>query len=135
MPISDSGSAARVSYVCAHLDELRVTLGDDGTDSSTPLAQLLTALRVIPGQGDQADRPDLLQLLDAVDKAVRRAGDAWGTYGPADRYGGDAVGVQSVAIVYRCPLRQCIGRSDAEVTSFPPRCEISGRDLLRERLS
>ena len=136
LPASDSESAARVAagvgYVCAHLDELRGTLGDDGTDSATPLGRLLAALRVT---SEPADRENVPSLLDAVDKAVRRAGDVLGAYGPADRYGGDAVGVASVEIVYRCPLRQCLGQSAADVTSFPPLCQVSGRELARERLS
>jgi hypothetical protein len=88
------------------------------------LPRLLTAVQA--GQ-------DLVDLLDAVHAAVQAAGDARGVYGQARR-GVDAVGVESLEIVYRCPLRVCSGRDEAEVTELPPRCSISGQELPREPL-
>jgi len=117
------------------LEELRETLGDEGEDASTPLSQLLTALRL--GRSPLAsllDQPDTAALLDVVHKAIRNAGDLQGVLGPAVRQGMDAAGVESLEIVYRCPLHYCVGRTSADVTEFPPHCKISGKELIRERL-
>ncbi|GAB7186770.1 hypothetical protein ATKI12_6601 [Kitasatospora sp. Ki12] len=119
--------AAGLAYVCGHLDEIRATLGDDGTDASAPLPRLLTAIQASP-------RQDVANLLDALHAAVQAAGDAPGVYGQADLRGIDAVGVESLEIVYRCPLRVCSGRDESELTQFPPRCSISGQELPRESL-
>ncbi|MFI9636446.1 hypothetical protein ACIHAX_27510 [Nocardia sp. NPDC051929] len=115
---------AGLAYLCGHLQEIRGTLGDDGTDTSTPLHKLLSSVRSGDGAGIAA-------ALDAVHTALRAAGDARGLYG--HHRGLVPVGVHSIEVVYRCPLERCDGRDD--VDAEPPRCAVSGRELRRERLS
>ncbi|MFE0135761.1 hypothetical protein ACFWY6_29940 [Streptomyces sp. NPDC059037] len=107
------------------MDEIHGTLGAGGSEASAPLQRLLAAVRA--GQ-------DVTDLLDAVHAAVQAAGDALGVYGQAGHRGLDAVGVESLEIVYRCPLRVCSGWDESDAPQFPPRCSISGQELPREYL-
>lgn len=138
MDASAEAEAARVhaglAYVCGHLMEFRETLGDDGTSVSTPLSKLVAALQPGSNSPTRPGQSDIAALLDMVHKAVRKAGDPQGIFGSAIRQGINAVGVESLEIVYRCPLLYCAGRTGAEVTEFPPRCQVSGEELIRERL-
>ncbi|GLV99151.1 hypothetical protein ADK52_12170 [Streptomyces sp. WM6372] len=120
-------TAAGLAYVCGNLAELRGTLG---ADPSGPLPRLEAVIRTGPAQGG----PDLAALLDDVHSALQVAGDALGVYGQSDFRGVDAAGVESLEIVYRCPLRVCNGRDEDEITEFPARCSVSGRELPREAL-
>jgi hypothetical protein len=118
--------AAGLAYLCGHLEDLRSILGDDGTDVGMPLHHLLAVVR-------SGTPSDIGAALDAVHTALQAAGDARGLYGhhrdPAP------IGVHHLEIVYRCPLARCTGRAADEVDGDPPRCALTGRELLRERLS
>ncbi|MEU2855649.1 hypothetical protein [Streptomyces syringium] len=114
---------AALAYVCSHLAEIRETLGEL---SKALLRRLERALEAVTAE------QDLAEALDELHRALQRAGDAPGVYGY--RLPFNAAGLTSLQIVYRCPLQRCAGRSSADVTQFPPRCAISGRELLRERL-
>jgi hypothetical protein len=121
--------AAGLAYVCGHLAELRDDLHDDGSDAASPLRRLVTAM-----QSDPFDPVGVAGLVETLHIAVVRAtGDPWGIIGHANRHG-TVAGVAQIEIVYRCPLGRCAGRLRDEVTG-PARCAISGRELLRERLS
>jgi len=128
-------TAAGLAYVCAHLDDLQAILRGDGADPPVPLRQLLAAVR----SGPQTPRvreqqPALADLLDAVHEAVQAAGDSWGVYGYYEQRGIGAVGIEPLEVVYRCPLRLCLGRGEDEITALPARCAISGQELRPERL-
>lgn len=125
-------SAAALTHVCTHLDEIRAELHDPGTDPATPLQRLLAAL----SPGAATAPADLAELLAAVHTALMAAGDPYGIYGDTARIGGgDLIGVETVEIVYRCPLARCTGRMWSEVTEAAPVCSVSGAELLRERLT
>lgn len=113
--------SAGLAYLCGHLEEIRDTLGD----ASAP-SELLTTL----GSGSPEEIATALNTLHA---ALRGAGDARGIYGHQREL--TPVGVHSLEIVYRCPLQRCDGRAADEVDDDQPRCAISGRELVRERLS
>jgi hypothetical protein len=125
-PPDTARAAAALAYLCEHLAEIRATLGDVGTDASTPLQRLLAALRA--GRSE-----DIASALTAVHTALRVAGDAPGIFGHTR--GLEALGVHSFEIVYRCPLRVCNGRGEAEAAIDPPRCAVNGQPLRRERLA
>ncbi|WP_369214222.1 hypothetical protein [Streptomyces flavofungini] len=122
---------AALAYVCGHLTEIRETLGEQGQE---PLRRLEAALGSASGSALGADtaEEDLPAILDALHRALQRAGDAPGVYGY--RHPFSAAGLSSLQITYRCPMQRCAGFSRREVTEFPPRCAISGRQLPRERL-
>ncbi|MGW5381070.1 hypothetical protein [Nocardia sp. NPDC003963] len=126
LPPDPARAAAASAYLCEHLAEIRDTLDDAGTDTSTPLQRLLVALQA--GRSE-----DIGPALNAVHTALRVAGDAPGIFGHTR--GPAAVGVQSFEIVYRCPLRVCNGRGDTGAALDPPRCAVSGEPLRRERLA
>ncbi|MGS2646643.1 hypothetical protein [Streptosporangium sp. LJ11] len=119
--------AAGLAYVCHELALLRAELGDN------------PALRALPAAARSAETTpkELVQLLDVVHEAVIRAtGDSWGIYGNLNRHPGELPGVESLEIVYRCPLGRCAGRLREEVRTFPPTCDLAdGRRLDRERLA
>jgi hypothetical protein len=119
-----------LSYVCSHLDELRELLHDDGILPLRPLGRLLGVLRAGPA------RDDVVAPLDAVDEAVRQAGDPYGVYGPVSTRRGDPSGMESLQIVFRCPLHLCTGRTASEVGRSVPVCSVSPQQLPldRERL-
>jgi hypothetical protein len=130
-PSADAIRAANgLAYVCGHLEQLRKLLNDDGADPSTPLGQLLNAL-----QSGEAE-PDLSALLDSVDTAARQAGDAFGVYGFLTTRRGGVSGMETLQIVFRCPLRRCAGRGASQVRGSTPVCAISPQRLPldRERL-
>ncbi|MGQ4380274.1 hypothetical protein ACN6K9_003646 [Streptomyces sp. SAS_267] len=133
MSTQDTGSArvaAGLAYVCGNLDDLTAVLGT--ADPSGPLPQLTAALRALPGQNGPGQ--DLADLLNQVHVALQAAGDASGAYGQTDFRGVDVAGAESLEIVYRCPIRVCRGRDEAEIATFPAHCSISGRELPREIL-
>ena len=81
-------------------------------------------------------KTDNLGNTDANEIVIRQAeGDVLGIYGHSARAPVDAVGVESLEVVYRCPLRKCRGRTDDEVEEHSPRCSISGAALIREHLA
>lgn len=121
---ADGRTPAGLGYVCAHLSEIEMMLSTYGSRGPGPLERLVAA---IPAG------TDLDVLLDELDAAIREAGDVLGVHDNADR-GITAVGVEAMEIVYRCPLQRCTGRSRGEVGRLAPTCDISGRELLRERL-
>jgi hypothetical protein len=129
--VGSSAEAIRVAkglaYVCGHLGELRELLKDDGADPSTPLGQLLNALQ--PGQA----AADVSGSLDAVDAAVRKAGDAFGVYGFTSTRRGGPSGMEALQIVFRCPLQRCTGRPADQVRGSTPVCAISPQRLPLER--
>jgi hypothetical protein len=114
-------SPVDLAFVCARIPEIRTALGPAGVP---PLQGLTEAVQ----RGD-----DLRPALDAVHRALLAAGDALGVYGHGSR-GLEPAGVESVEIVYRCPLRKCAGRDRAEFLRSSQLCEIGGERLLRERL-
>lgn len=118
--------AKALSYVCGHRDELAVLLDEDDV-SLRELAARVS--RCAPGDST------LTALLEALHTAIQRAGDPSGVYGGAGRNLIPA-GVGDLEIVYRCPLRLCIGRSGHEVGGDASRCRFdpAGAALLRERL-
>ncbi|MFF0201374.1 hypothetical protein [Streptomyces sp. NPDC005017] len=119
--------AAGLAYVCAHYEELRALLGDDGTDPSTPLARLRSACG-----GEVAS---LVRLLGEVDAALRAAtGDFVSIRGVGESRPGQSSGLEPLEHVFRCPLRQCTGRHGSEVAEARPVCSLSRRELIRERL-
>jgi hypothetical protein len=133
---SDSGMTALhlatgLAYVCDQLAYLRRTLGDDGSDPSTPLAQLTAALESAAPRASQAD---LAGLLAKVHQAVREKGDSLGAYGPGTVRGTTSSGMEALQIVFRCPLRQCLGKPADRVSGPEPVCAISQKPLIRERL-
>jgi hypothetical protein len=119
-------SAVGLANVCRQLDELRQLLDDDGDDVTSVLHQLLAAVR--------AREPDqvVADLLDELNEAVQDAGDMAGIFG-FDTSRGDGAGLDTLEVVYRCPLRRCAGRVDAD---HQPLCAFSPArlPLLRERL-
>lgn len=119
--------AAGLAYVCAHFEELRELLGDDGTDPTTPLARL----RAVCG----ADATQAARLLAEVDAALRAATDGFvSIHGAGQGRAREPSGLEPLEIVFRCPLRQCTGRHGSEVAVARPVCSISRRELIRERL-
>jgi len=143
MPASQHASlrvAFGLAYVCGHLQELRQTLQDDGTDPSTPIARLLSACRAGPPRAEDEKNPPIrssvAELLDNLHAAVQAAGDILGVYPYGESRSAEPAGVQSLEIVYRCPLHVCAGRSASEVTDTHPVCFVGLRmpQLLRERL-
>ncbi|MGV9633337.1 hypothetical protein ACWDO0_04095 [Nocardia rhamnosiphila] len=118
--------AAGLAYLCEHLEDIRSVLEDDGSDHGTPLNRLLA---VVHSDGVT----DLGVALDAVHTALQAGGDARGLYG--HHRAATPIGVHHLEIVYRCPLARCTGRTAAEVHDDPPRCALTERELLRERLS
>ncbi|MBO2458464.1 hypothetical protein [Actinomadura violacea] len=118
-----------VAYACAHLDELR-TLLEESDDAAARLTRLVSALRADP----RPSEAELSALVDDLHAAVQAAGDPWGVRPPAQRGPLGAAGVESVEVVYRCPLGVCAGRDADEVDRLPVRCAVTGRDLVRERL-
>ncbi|TDB91942.1 hypothetical protein E1264_00290 [Actinomadura sp. KC216] len=127
---------AGLAYVCANFGEIRALLEDEGAGETMPLSQLKAALQDRQKPDRQGpSREHVPELLNAVHLAVQARGDVLGVFG----YGGfrsvmGADGVESLEIVYRCPLKACAGRDEAEVSEFPPRCSISGVALVREPL-
>ncbi|WP_084508408.1 hypothetical protein [Nocardia pseudovaccinii] len=101
-------------------------LGDDGTDTGTPLHHLLAIVH-------SSTTSNVGAALDAVHAALQARGDARGLYG--HHRSAAAIGVHRLEVVYRCPLARCAGRAADEVHDDPPRCALTGRELLRERLS
>ncbi|WP_280423368.1 hypothetical protein [Nocardia carnea] len=126
LPPDTARATAALAYLCEHLAEISGTLGDDGTDTSTPLQQLLGAVR-------SSRSVDIAPALHAVHTALRVAGDAPGIFGHTRSL--EALGVHSFEVVYRCPLQVCVGRGDAGTGAEPPRCAVSGQPLRRERLA
>ncbi len=118
--------AAGLAYLCGHLEDIRSVLGDDGSDTATPLNRLIAAVH-----SDSAT--DLGGALDAVHTALQAGGDARGLYG--HHRTPTPIGVHHLEVVYRCPLARCTGRTADEVHDDPPRCALTERELLRERLS
>ncbi|MFJ6293802.1 hypothetical protein ACIQJX_10645 [Streptomyces griseoviridis] len=119
--------AAGLAYVCAHFEELRELLGDDGLDPSTPLERLRAA------RG--AEAASSAELLGEIDAALRAATDDFASiHGAGQGRGGDLSGLEPLEIVFRCPLRRCTGRPGSEVAVARPVCSISRRELVRERL-
>jgi hypothetical protein len=118
--------ARALSYVCGHRDELAALLDED--------AVALHAVEAAIGS-PAADDASLTALLDALHAAVRRAGDPSGVHGGAGRSVMPA-GVADLDVVYRCPLRLCVGRSGHEVDDDVPRCRFAPAEtaLIRERL-
>jgi hypothetical protein len=116
-------SAVGLANVCRQLDELRELLGDDDAEQ---LSQLLAAVGA--GEPDQV----VADLLDELSEAVQNAGDMAGIFG-FDTSRGDAAGLDPLEIIYRCPLRRCMGRAEADHQPF---CAVSPArlPLLRERL-
>ncbi|MFG1798343.1 hypothetical protein [Nocardia sp. NPDC049149] len=114
-----------MAYVCRALDEIRSTLGDDGTDPSTPLQRLLAAVH-------NGDEPTMAVCLDEVHNALQAAADALGIYGNVRNF--QVLGVQGLEVVYRCPIKRCHGRTSAEVDSEPPLCSVNGQELNRDLL-
>ena len=129
-------AAVGLAYVCANLQEIRSLFGDEGAGPAAPLPRLLAALQALPGSGGQeASKEQIPELLSEVHTALQAQGDALGVFGHSGRVRGlDAAGVESLEIVYRCPLKVCTGRDEAESSQFPPRCSISQAELMRERL-
>jgi hypothetical protein len=129
-----------LAYVCGHLAELRQTLQDNGCDPSTPISRLLRVCRAGPPPADDRkntdSQPSLAELLDEVHTAVQAAGDILGVYVYDESRSVEPAGVQSVEIVYRCPLNLCAGRSAREAVDAHPVCSLGHRlpELLRERL-
>ncbi|QKG19731.1 hypothetical protein [Actinomadura verrucosospora] len=118
-----------VAYACAHLDELR-TLLEETDDAAARLTRLVAALRADP----RPPEAELSALVGDLHAAMQAAGDPWGMRPPQQRGSVGAAGVESVAVVYRCPLGVCAGRDADEVDRLPVRCAVTGRDLVRERL-
>src|SRR5450755_986448 len=129
VPLSASLRVAfGLAYACGHLAELRQTLQDDGSDPSTPIARLLSACRAGLPPADDGKNPDrqpsLAELLDDVHAAVQAAGDILGVYVYDESRSVEPAGVQSLEIVYRCPLNLCAGRSASEVINAHPVCSL-----------
>ncbi|MCX4769809.1 hypothetical protein [Streptomyces sp. NBC_01285] len=119
-------TATALSYVCGHREELAELLDESGS----PLQQLAAeAGREVPS--DSA----LVVLLDTLHTVIQHAGDPAGVYGGTGR-SLIPVGVGDMEVVYRCPLRLCIGRPGPDADGVAPRCHFDpdGADLLRERL-
>ncbi|WP_063057494.1 hypothetical protein [Nocardia sienata] len=118
--------AAGLAYLCGHLEDIRSVLGDDGADPGSPLNRLLAVVRSGSATGFGV-------ALEAVHTALQARGDARGLYG--HHRSATPIGVRHLEVVYRCPLARCMGRTADEVHDDPPRCALTGRELLRERLS
>jgi hypothetical protein len=119
--------ASGLAYVCANASDLRSILEEKCPDSAPVLESVLAAVR---------DGKAVTQLLDELHQALQRAGDelgVYGEYGGQDR-GPEAAGTERMEIVFRCPLKKCMGRPFDEVTQFPPHCSVSGAELIRDRL-
>lgn len=122
-------TAAGLAYVCSHLPELRGLLGDDGSESGTPLGRLLAAC------GGSRPAADIAPLLGEVDAALRALTDGMvGVQGFGEGRGTSWSGLEPLEYVYRCPLGRCTGRLGSEVAEVRPLCAISRRELVRERL-
>ncbi|MFE1437451.1 hypothetical protein [Streptomyces sp. NPDC058739] len=120
--------AAGLAYACAHYEELREVLGDDGTDPSTPLARLRAACG--------GERGEIVGVLGEVDAALRAAtGGFVSIHGVGESRPGQLSGLEPLEHVFRCPLRQCTGRHGSEVAEARPVCSLSRRELIRERLA
>ncbi|MFG2874668.1 hypothetical protein ACGFYU_06610 [Streptomyces sp. NPDC048337] len=113
-----------LSYVCTHLDSLRMLLRDWPGD---PMARLLEAVRTGTGVGD---------ALDLVDTALLEAGDARGVFGRRDlpAAAGAPAGPPNVPglgaghraeIVFLCPSARCSHSwiPDSTATAVP-RCAM-----------
>ncbi|WP_052849622.1 hypothetical protein [Streptomyces avicenniae] len=136
---------ASVAQACADLDDIRETLAD------TPDASALDALTAAVRDGTQADRAAAVEALDA---ALRRAGDAVGLPGAVDTarhwgadrspgpYGGAAPGYaqapmtpRPAAVVFLCPTDSCSRRWVPTASEpRPPACDLAGAPLRWERL-
>ncbi|SOE32594.1 hypothetical protein SAMN05442782_9562 [Streptomyces sp. OK228] len=118
--------AKALSYVCGHQDELAALLDEEAVSLHN-----LAAVVSLGAPGDAS----LTTLLDTLHTAIQRAGDPTGVYGGPGRNLTPA-GVSDLEIVFRCPLRLCIGRSAHEVGGDAPRCRFDPAEavLIRERL-
>jgi hypothetical protein len=116
-----------LAYLCDNLVEIRAVIGEEG-----PLAALMSALHDNPGS--PSPPADLARLLDAVHRQLQAAGDAHGLYGSSTRSGVYAPGLESLEVVYRCPLTMCAGRDEQDVSTVAPRCAIGAAPLIREVL-
>jgi hypothetical protein len=120
--------ADAVSYVCAHLPEIRGLLESHG--SIDVLDRLLTALR------DDRDPAGLVRVLHQV---LQRCGDPVGLSGTVRGLPGSA-GLgdpRHVEVAFFCPTRRC-SRSwypdpDARQAT-PPWCQVDEMPLRWERL-
>src|SRR5579859_6599109 len=108
-------SAVGLANVCRALAELRQLLRDEGDDQTSVLSQLLAAVRA--RESDQV----VADLLDELNEAVQDAGDMAGIFG-FDTSRGESAGLETLEIVYRCPLRRCTGRVDV---GHQPLCMFS----------
>jgi hypothetical protein len=124
--VGDAVGRNGLAYVCGQLDQIRADLRGDGTGDVSPLQRLLDAVR---------DGQDIADPLDALHAVLQESGDALGVYGHGAR-GLRPAGVEDgpLEIAYLCPVGRCSGRRWPEVTAFPVRCDITGKDLRRERL-
>lgn len=120
---------AALAYVCEHLHELRRYVHDTEADPDAGEPQLLDELIDALATG----RP-VTPVLDAIDAALRRAGDALGLY-----HGQRSVQLPGIqprmpgGTLYLCPSRQCDRSTWAQLGPVP-RCAFSGRPLREERL-
>lgn len=118
--------AAALAYVCEHFQEVEELLGADRPDDSDVMLLRRLVEVAITGQ-------DVTELLRELHDALVSRGDATGVFGQRTR-GYTVVGVERLEIVYRCPIRRCQGRQRVQVGASSSRCELAGRELLRERL-
>ncbi|MFE1596579.1 hypothetical protein [Nocardia sp. NPDC058705] len=123
----DAGrTAVGLAYVCTHWDELHSLLGDNRTDPTTVLQRLA-------GIAESGSAVEIAAALDAVHHALRACGDARGVY--ENQRDAAVAGVHRLEIVYRCPFSRCTGLPAHEVRVDRPHCALTGRELVRERLS
>ncbi|MFE3196319.1 hypothetical protein ACFXHA_45490 [Nocardia sp. NPDC059240] len=131
-PNPDIRTRDGLAYLCGNLAEIRQTLDDDGTNPSTPLERLRSAIH---GQRDN----EILPLLDTVHTALQFAGDALGVYGHHGYHSRGPTGLDvagsggPLEITYRCPIKRCSGRERNEVSESSPHCVLADRKLERDR--
>jgi hypothetical protein len=142
---SDGRHRAAVSYVCAHLQELRRDLAsiEPGADQG-PVVALVDGFLEAFAAGE-----DCVPWLDRIDAVLLRANDALGLYGRSDpgsgRRGVPLAGVGGALppaqdeIVFLCPVDRCSRFALAESGSGSkpgpaPDCRLSGRPLREARL-
>ncbi|MFF0744992.1 hypothetical protein ACFYVL_31785 [Streptomyces sp. NPDC004111] len=127
-------TASALGYLCENLEEIQ----NDNDSVSEPLSRLLPLLRANArqlGTPSPDDRQHIADLLNAIHEALQAGEDALGLFGHAMRSPVDAVGVDSLDVVYRCPLALCTGRLEREITGALPRCSVNGAELRREHLA